>query len=161
MPEKHTIEKVIAGLRCCVMEPDLSERQCRDEMHCPYVEEGTQCMQTLMRDALEQLSALSCETDETSKPFNVQTHRILCRKLMEIYERKNHDYGDSFLETFREEGFAMSRIRLTDKLSRFKALTKDGARAQVLDESIRDTLMDLANYAIMTVVEMEREEEQT
>ena len=48
----------------------------------------------------------------------------------------------------------MARIRLSDKLERFKKLTRDGGQ-QVKDESIKDTLLDLANYAVMTVVEME------
>ena len=52
---------------------------------------------------------------------------------------------------------AMPRIRLGDKLNRFKALTKSGSQ-QVSDESVRDTLIDLANYAIMTILEMEEVE---
>lgn len=47
---------------------------------------------------------------------------------------------------------AMPCIRLEDKLNRLKALTRNGNQ-QVNDESIDDTLMDLANYAIMTLVE--------
>lgn len=85
----------------------------------------------------------------------VERHMALCQELNKIYEQKNHDYGDSFGRTFEEEGYAMSRIRLSDKLSRFKALTKVPDSQMVKDESIRDTLMDLANYALMTVIEME------
>lgn len=85
----------------------------------------------------------------------VNRHKALCEKLNEIYEKKNHDYGDSFHETFLEEGFAMSRIRLSDKLSRFKTLSRDASMQKVQDESIRDTLMDLANYAIMTILELD------
>ena len=48
----------------------------------------------------------------------------------------------------------MARIRLSDKLSRFKTLSKRQGQ-QVQDESMRDTLLDLANYAIMTVMEMD------
>lgn len=48
----------------------------------------------------------------------------------------------------------MPRIRLGDKLARFKSLTKSGVQ-EVKDESIRDTLIDLANYAIMTVLELD------
>lgn len=84
----------------------------------------------------------------------VERHRKICEELNALYERKNHDYGDSFHATFLEEGMAMSRIRLGDKLSRFKTLSKQEAR-MVDDESLRDTLMDLANYAIMTVLEMD------
>lgn len=86
----------------------------------------------------------------------IDRHSDLCDLLNEIYIKKNHDYGDSFSKTFKEEGFAMARIRLSDKLERFKKLTRDGGQ-QVKDESIKDTLLDLANYAIMTVVEMECE----
>lgn len=89
----------------------------------------------------------------------VLKHQAICDELNKLYERKNHDYGDSFHQTFVEEGLAMTRIRLGDKFSRFKTLSRlsssDSGQQQVTDESIRDTLMDLANYAIMTILEME------
>ena len=87
---------------------------------------------------------------------NVIRHRKLCEQLNALYEKKNHDYGDSFHTTFVEEGMAMPRIRLSDKLSRFNTLSR-GDRQQVSDESIRDTLIDLANYALMTVMELDIE----
>lgn len=83
-------------------------------------------------------------------------HKALCDEINSLYARKNHDYGDSFHQTYLEEGMAMPRIRLSDKLNRFKSLTRQNTR-QVEDESIRDTLIDLANYAIMTILEMEEE----
>lgn len=82
----------------------------------------------------------------------VETHVTICGELAALYERKNHDYGDSFGKSFTEYGMAMPCIRLEDKLNRLKALTRSGNQ-QVSDESIDDTLMDLANYAIMTIVE--------
>ena len=85
----------------------------------------------------------------------VEKHMELCKKMNDIYEKKNHDYGDSFHDTFAEEGMAMARIRLSDKLNRFKKLSRDGVGREVVDESIIDTLMDMANYALMTVLEME------
>ncbi len=98
------------------------------------------------------------------KSEKVIKHQQICEELNKLYERKNHDYGDSFHQTFVEEGLAMTRIRLGDKLSRFKTLSKlscsDADQQQVTDESLRDTLMDLANYAIMTILEMEESEEQ-
>lgn len=86
----------------------------------------------------------------------VEKHAEICKEMNALYERKNHDYGDSFGILFREEGMAMVRIRLGDKYNRFKTLSR-GSDAQVKEESIRDTLLDLANYAIMTVIEMENE----
>lgn len=91
----------------------------------------------------------------------VVIHKRLCLLLNSIYEKKNHDYGDSFHKTFVEEGMAMARIRLDDKLNRFKTLSRKGAEQQVSDESIKDTLLDLANYAIMTVLEMEVAQDET
>lgn len=94
---------------------------------------------------------------EDSKMTKVEQHRKLCEDLNATYEKKNHDYGDAFHKSYLEEGFAMARVRLTDKLERFKSLSRSGD-AKVKDESIRDTLLDLANYAIMTVMEMDLEE---
>ena len=45
----------------------------------------------------------------------VAKHMEICKGLNALYERKNHDYGDSFHTTFMEEGLAMVRIRLSDK----------------------------------------------
>ena len=81
-----------------------------------------------------------------------EMHKTICAELTALYERKNHDYGDSFGKSYAEYGMAMPCIRLEDKLNRLKSLTRK--IQQVQDESVEDTLMDLANYAIMTVVEM-------
>lgn len=86
----------------------------------------------------------------------VAAHKRICDYLNDLYAKKNHDYGDSFHQTFLEEGMAMPRIRLGDKFSRFKTLTRSND-VQVHDESIRDTLLDLANYAIMTVLELDED----
>lgn len=91
---------------------------------------------------------------EAKTVAKVRKHALICEEINDLYERKNHDYGDSFHQTFTEEGMAMPRIRLGDKLARFKSLTKSEVQ-EVKDESIRDTLIDLANYAIMTVLELD------
>lgn len=84
-------------------------------------------------------------------------HYEICEELNALYERKNHDYGDSFAKSFAEYGMTMPCIRLEDKLNRLKALNRNSA--QVADESVEDTLMDLANYAIMTLVERKVEKQ--
>ena len=88
---------------------------------------------------------------------NVERHGQICKELNRLYERKNSDYGDIFHISFVEEGMAMARIRLGDKFDRFKTLSRQDTR-MVEDESIRDTLLDLANYAIMTVLELDQAE---
>lgn len=89
----------------------------------------------------------------------VEKHAQICKELNELYARKNADYGDSFGKSFLEYGLTMACIRLEDKLNRIKSLTKQAA--QVSDESIVDTLMDLANYSIMTLVELAQGEPET
>lgn len=83
----------------------------------------------------------------------LEKHADICNELNKIYEKKNHDYGDSFGETFKKLGIISAITRITDKVNRLQSLcTKD---VMVQDESIKDTLMDLANYSIMTLIEME------
>ena len=89
------------------------------------------------------------------KLTRLERHNQICQELHDLYEKKNHDYGDSFHLTFLEEGMAMPRIRLSDKLNRFKKLSRPQEDQLIPEESLRDTLIDLANYAIMTIVEME------
>lgn len=84
----------------------------------------------------------------------ISAHKALCEELHQIYISKNKDYGDSFGKTFQEEGVAMARIRLSDKLNRFKTLTKS-EKGPAVNESVKDTLIDLANYALMTAMELD------
>lgn len=79
-------------------------------------------------------------------------HKAICDRLHDIYVAKNSDYGNSFVEV-RNEFSESVLIRLSDKLNRLKALMKDPEKRKVNDESIDDTLMDLANYAILELVE--------
>ena len=83
----------------------------------------------------------------------IEIHKNICDSLNDLYKKKNQDYGDSFEKSYKEYGLTMSLIRLEDKLNRLKSLNKNG-NAQVKDESVQDTLMDLANYAIMTLIEL-------
>lgn len=50
--------------------------------------------------------------NENAMNEKVIKHKAICDQLNELYARKNHDYGDSFHQTFVEEGMAMPRIRL-------------------------------------------------
>ena len=84
----------------------------------------------------------------------VDIHKEISTDLNNLYAAKNSDYNDSFGKSFAEYGMAMPCIRLEDKLNRLKALTVHNQNQNVKDESVEDTLADLANYAIMTLVEL-------
>jgi len=83
-------------------------------------------------------------------------HMTICKQLNQTYQEKNADYGDSFGETYRKLGIISAVTRISDKTNRLISLAgKPEAERLVKDESIADTLLDLANYAIMTLAELE------
>lgn len=75
----------------------------------------------------------------------------ICHEIMELHARKNKDYGNAADASYREFGIVSYVIRLNDKLNRLKSLTKPGMTIEVKDESIIDTLKDLAAYSIMAI----------
>ena len=88
-----------------------------------------------------------------------EKHEVITKELNDIYKRKNADYGDAFGDTFRKLGIISAVTRISDKTNRLMSLAaKSEAERMVKDESIRDTLMDLANYAIMSLIEMDEAE---
>lgn len=82
----------------------------------------------------------------------------LTNQILKIYMDKNSDYGDSFSKSYKEFGIIAPVVRMNDKMERVKQLSKSGDR-KVKDESLKDSLIDLANYALMTVIEIEGDSE--
>lgn len=82
----------------------------------------------------------------------------LTNEILKIYREKNADYGDSFSKSYKEFGIIAPVVRMSDKMERIKQLSK-GEDIKVKDESLRDTAIDLANYALMLVIEMDLESE--
>ena len=77
----------------------------------------------------------------------VQQYEKVHEEAMEIFKKKNSDYGDSFANY----GPVGAIVRMGDKINRLANITKSGVTL-VNDESIRDTLIDLHNYAAMAVM---------
>lgn len=88
---------------------------------------------------------------------NKQQHKEILDTMHDIYVRKNADYGNSFDQTLDEFGLVALAIRLDDKLRRFKQLIKQDA--QVKDESIEDTLLDMSNYSVMGKMWMDKQKQ--
>ena len=80
----------------------------------------------------------------------------LTNEILKIYKDKNADYGDSFSKSYKEFGIIAPVVRMSDKMERIKQLSR-GEDIKVKDESLRDTFIDIANYALMTVIEMDLE----
>lgn len=80
----------------------------------------------------------------------------ILQEMSEVHERKNADYGNNFHKRFKRWGFITALLRLSDKMERLENIYEKG-QIEVKDESVEDTLLDLANYAVMTLVELRNE----
>lgn len=80
--------------------------------------------------------------------------RQITNEMVELCEKKDKDYGQSTHDTFVKYGAVSYLVRIEDKLNRARTLIQKQEQA-VTDEKIKDTLIDLANYTILMLIEME------
>lgn len=85
------------------------------------------------------------------------TFEMVTAEMLNMYQRKNADYGNSFAETIREFGFIPAVARINDKLKRVKNMVKGREMNIIKDESLRDNLIDIANYCILTIMELDKQ----
>lgn len=76
----------------------------------------------------------------------VEQYKAIHGESLDLFIRKNADYGDAFA-TFGVIGVL---VRIQDKMNR--AMTLEKNKISLVDESIRDTLLDLHNYAAMALM---------
>lgn len=96
------------------------------------------------------------DTDERIK----QTHKEICDGIHDMYLQKNAAYGDSFHKLYEDLGIISAVTQITHKYNRLKTLAKHkNAEIDTNHESLTDTLLDMANYCILTAMEIERENE--
>lgn len=85
-----------------------------------------------------------------------ELHKTYSDKLNVIYRAKNTDYDDSFGKGIDAMGYTSAVVRMQDKMNRIQSLLlKDSTNAPCVKESVCDTLLDLANYSLMLLVEYE------
>ena len=82
---------------------------------------------------------------------NEQLFKQIEADMLSTYVDKNADYGDSFTYTCDKFGLIAAVIRINDKVNRLNSITKNND-IKVKNESLEDTLKDLANYCIMTLI---------
>lgn len=86
----------------------------------------------------------------------IERHKQICDGIHNLYIEKNKKYGDSVEKTYKEYGNTALLLRLDDKLNRLKQILLNG-ESDTSDERIADTLLDLANYAIIACTILEKE----
>ena len=75
-------------------------------------------------------------------------------ELFNTYKKKNSDYGNTFETLFKELGAVYAYSHMYEKLMRINTLMRDLNPPKVEEESIKDSLKDLASYAILTLVQI-------
>ena len=113
-----------------------------------------------------------CRTsDDATAPFVIANNIVppvdktvrmqeLATQIADTYRRKNADYGDSFGISVRKYGIIAALTRMSDKWNRLENLILNmdkNSVPNVSDESVLDTLLDMATYALMTYMEIEKE----
>jgi hypothetical protein len=77
----------------------------------------------------------------------VEQMKEIQQKGLELFERKNKDYGDAFAKF----GLVGVLVRIEDKIQRAISISNSGITL-VDDEGLKDTLLDLHNYAAMALM---------
>lgn len=103
-------------------------------------------------DNNSELISESTPKETNSSSDSVNSFKEITDKMLETYKRKNHDYGNSFDKSLDKFGLVAAVVRMGDKMNRIESLINK--ETKVKDESIKDTLLDLASYSIMTLMWM-------
>lgn len=85
---------------------------------------------------------------------DVELFREITIGMANLYEKKNANYGNSFSKLYNDLGPIAGIVPLHNKLDRITNLVKGGKNDF---ESLEDSLIDLANYAIMNVIELKKQ----
>ena len=101
------------------------------------------------------------ETNALYTPYE-QKYMDVINKLKETFLKKNHDYGSSVKKNYdkfeaygKNEGLKYVFGRIAEKHDRLENLIYGNHTNQVTDEPIEDTLLDMANYAILAAVSIQ------
>jgi hypothetical protein len=85
------------------------------------------------------------------------TFETILERMAAVHRAKNADYGSSYNlapALLSIPAYVGILLRMTDKLARACKLAQ-GQKAQVQDEPLVDTLLDLANYAVLAILALE------
>ena len=154
--------------------PKLISSTDKNEPHCAWVGEyikvrsdalGKKPLYISLGDVMQRgsvdnktLKDVLCNgrEDKSTRLFQKKfiAFRDITNGMYDTFKAKNHDYGNSFSELFAECGMTYAYGHMAEKLKRVKSLMSD--EAKVNGESMRDSLLDLANYAILTIMELDK-----
>lgn len=85
-------------------------------------------------------------------------HKKILDEMADTFSKKNSDYGNAFEEVLDDLGASYAVGRLKEKHKRLTKLVTSN-KQEVDDESIEDTLLDMANYAVLTIMWLQKQKE--
>ena len=136
--EGEKVEKIIAE---CIENSGLGSLGRKDN----DVADMLQSFLLELRDHLE-TPCLVCSSPKTRE---LLSYEEVMQKLHDVYVRKNSDYGDSFSKSLNKYGEVAAMVRIEDKKNRLDSLFGKENDRMVANESLDDTIEDIANYFIM------------
>lgn len=85
-------------------------------------------------------------------------HKKILDEMADTFSKKNSDYGNAFEEVLDDLGASYAVGRLKEKHKRLTQLVTSN-KQEVDDESMEDTLLDMANYAVLTIMWLQKQKE--
>lgn len=92
-----------------------------------------------------------------NEPWNVSQFRSITQSLVALYKEKNEDYGNSFERRVLKYGLSAALTHISEKFDRIESLIMKGGENPNF-ESLNDSLVDLANFSIMTIMALRERE---
>ena len=143
-PSKETLDLINrnAHTRNAIRSAKMTIDLCKDD------ERAREQVKKTLSDGLKEM---------TGSDTHKATFESVLDEMKELHAKKDKDYGSAFHKSFEEFGVTAGVVRLNDKMERVKSLVKNG-KVEVKDESLLDTLKDMASYAVMLYVELKNKD---
>ena len=117
--------------------------------NCTIFMKGCVCFKSIKVPTTVKYFGFWFKNKQNTMDMSTRTEQLTAiqKEAFDIFVKKNKDYGDAFA-TYGVIGVLM---RIEDKIQRCVSITKTGINL-VHDETLRDTLLDLHNYAAMALM---------
>ena len=134
-----------------LLKPGLDKKGVIDDKPYPTASE--------MKEYIDEQCNKNVSQDEDKKdPGDYYRYSNILKRMDDTHTRKNNDYGDAAYQGYKKYGDYYFLVQLHNKLSRLESLTIGNKTQQVKEESIDDTLLDMANYAVMYLESCHRDD---
>ncbi len=157
--DNNTVEIEVDYAKCrpcnlCALDLDVRTKRAKLFDHLYINETVTEYCKNDIKVTKEAIKAAK-KAIYGAKVVDTSSFDAITDELKDTYIKKNHDYGNSFDKSIDKFGLTAAVVRMNDKMERLNSLLNKDAK---VDESIRDTVMDLANYCIMTAMYLDNKE---